>query len=516
MSSRSAFDDARARTLKTGKGTNAKQKNVIYWMSRDQRVEDNWALLHAQELALKSGGIMAIAFCLQTKGFLGANRRHYDFMIAGLKEIEQKCHNLNIPFQVYDAEPAVGVIECVSKFDAHSVVCDFSPLKIGRLWRDALVAKSDKSVSIIQVDAHNVVPIWMASQKQEVGARTIRNKINSQLPRFLTDFPRVIKQQDVSCIEIKKINWSELEEKLQNNIDQKVAPVTWCMPGQTAGLAALEAFCTDGRLAFFAEKRNDPNVDALSNLSPYFHFGMIAPQRAALRVKSETSSKYSQGIKAFLEESIVRRELADNFCYYNSNYDSLDCAAQWARDSLDLHTADKREFIYTCAQFENAQTHEDIWNAAQTQLVQTGKMHGFLRMYWCKKILEWTSTPADALSIAIYLNDKYSLDGRDPNGYTGIAWSICGIHDQGWKEREIFGKIRYMNYNGCKRKFDIAAFVRKYLNPSGPMDQFLSASPSSSGSKATKRKKIPENTQDTDSDAKKKKASSSTATSKRT
>ena len=199
-----------------------------------------------------------------------------------------------------------------------------------------------------------------------------------------------------------------------------------------------------------------------SDLSPYLHTGQLGAQRMALLVKQANSSSTSDGVKAFLEESIVRRELSDNFCFYQPQYDSLQGAAGWARDSLALHSADAREHVYSEAQFEAGQTHEDLWNAAQRQLVSTGKMHGFMRMYWAKKILEWSASPEEALRIALHLNDKYSLDGCDPNGYVGCAWSIMGTHDMGWAERAVFGKIRYMNYNGCKRKFDTAAYVAKW------------------------------------------------------
>ena len=173
-------------------------------------------------------------------------------------------------------------------------------------------------------------------------------------------------------------------------------------------------------------------------------------------------SKYTKSVEAFLEESIVRRELADNFCYYNENYDKLEGAYDWARKTLEDHAKDKREYLYTEEQLGKGETHDPLWNAAQVQLVKEGKMHGFLRMYWAKKILEWTKSPQDALRISIYLNDRFNYDGRDPNGYTGSMWSIAGIHDQGWRERPIFGKIRYMNYEGCKRKFDVVAFENKY------------------------------------------------------
>jgi len=193
----------------------------------------------------------------------------------------------------------------------------------------------------------------------------------------------------------------------------------------------------------------------------------------------EHGRSYSGGVASFIEEMVVRRELADNFCHYNEQYDSLAGAAQWAQDSLAKHAGDPREYVYTQAQLENAETHDDLWNAAQLQMVEVGKMHGFLRMYWAKKILEWTESPEEALRIAIYLNDRYELDGRDPNGYVGCMWSIAGVHDMGWTERQVFGKIRFMNYDGCKRKFDLPGFVKQF--PKAKTNAAKAAGPTGQG-----------------------------------
>ena len=207
--------------------------------------------------------------------------------------------------------------------------------------------------------------------------------------------------------------------------------------------------------------RNDPLKNGQSNLSPYLHFGQIAAQRVALEVMG--SSGPTDARKAFLEELIVRRELSDNFCFYNPRYDRVDGFPAWAQATLERHRRDPRDYGYTPEQFEQAQTHDDLWNAAQREMVRTGKMHGYLRMYWAKKILEWTPSPEEALKIAITLNDRYELDGRDPNGYTGIAWSLGGVHDRPWGERKVFGLIRYMSANGCKSKFDVKGYIQKQL-----------------------------------------------------
>jgi deoxyribodipyrimidine photo-lyase len=213
--------------------------------------------------------------------------------------------------------------------------------------------------------------------------------------------------------------------------------------------------------------RNNPTRDAQSNLSPYLHFGQISAQRVALEVLKYLSlppfarEGTEGGIShaAFLEELIIRRELSDNFCFYNRDYDNFEGFPDWAKKTLNKHRKDRRDYIYTVKQFEHAKTHDDLWNAAQMEMAKRGKMHGYMRMYWAKKILEWTESPEKAMEVAIYLNDQYELDGRDPNGYAGIAWSIGGVHDRAWNERPIFGKIRYMSYNGCKAKFDIKQYI---------------------------------------------------------
>jgi deoxyribodipyrimidine photo-lyase len=213
------------------------------------------------------------------------------------------------------------------------------------------------------------------------------------------------------------------------------------------------------RLEKYSEERNDPNASAQSDLSPYLHFGQISAQRVALEARRFDSNIAAQ--EAFLEELIVRRELSDNFCYYNARYDAFDGFAEWARKTLDEHRSDPRPYLYDVDTLEATATHDELWNAAQTEMMVTGKMHGYLRMYWAKKILEWSPSPEEALAAANYLNNKYELDGNDPNGYVGVAWSIGGVHDRAWSEREIFGKIRYMSLSGCKRKFSVDKYVAR-------------------------------------------------------
>jgi deoxyribodipyrimidine photo-lyase len=254
------------------------------------------------------------------------------------------------------------------------------------------------------------------------------------------------------------VNWKKVIDGL--TVDRSVLEVDGILPGEQEARKTLRRFIAQ-RLASYDEGRNDPNLDAQSDLSPYLHFGQIAPQRVALEVKAVAKPRAS--VAAFLEELIVRRELSDNFCFYNERYDQFEGFPAWAQRTLNEHREDRREYLYTLEQFEKGETHDPLWNAAQRQMVKTGKMHGYLRMYWAKKILEWTPSPDEALAIGIHLNDRYELDGRDPNGYTGVAWSVGGVHDRAWGERPVFGKIRFMSYDGCRRKFDVDAYVARWI-----------------------------------------------------
>ncbi|RWS31519.1 Deoxyribodipyrimidine photo-lyase-like protein [Leptotrombidium deliense] len=448
------FNKKRVRILTKSKEIKENCECVVYWMSRDARVQDNWSMLYAQKISLKFKVPLRVCFCL-VPTFLNATSRQYHFLIEGLKEVERECIALNIPFHLLLGQPPQVLTHFVEKHKTGAVIADFSPLRIMKKWINELTENFPNDVPICQVDSHNIVPCWVASDKLEYAARTIRKKINDKLPEFLTYFPPVIRSP-FQC-EICSNDWQKAELSLDVVKSDKV---NWAIPGTTAGLQMLKSFC-ETRLKGYATLRNNPNYDNLSNLSPWFHFGQISVQRAILEVK-KYQNKFNDSVLAFIEEAVVRRELSDNFCYYNENYDNLNGAWQWAQDTLKKHETDKREHIYSKEQLENAETFDPLWNASQIQLVKEGKMHGFLRMYWAKKILEWTNSPSEALEISIYLNDKYNLDGRDPNGYVGCMWSICGVHDMGWKERPIFGKIRYMNFEGCKRKFNVNEFINKY------------------------------------------------------
>ncbi len=430
---------------------------IIYWMSRAQRAHDNWALLHAARLAADNKTAFAVVFNL-TPDFPGATWRHYHFMLEGLKETAEELHRRSIPFYITCGNPQKTIPEFCQKYSAGALVADFSPLHIYKNWHSYISKKI--RIPFIEVDAHNIIPCWIASPKQEFGAYTIRPKIHKLLPEFLDEYPPLPKPKTHWEHPIKPINFNHLIKTLKT--DLSVTPSSQYLPGPKAAIKTLKNFLNNN-LSEYDQIHNDPTQNGQSELSPYLHFGQISAQRIALEtiIFAEAHNlKNAQDI--FLEELIVRRELADNYCHYNPAYDNFKGFPNWAQKSLNGHRMDPRDYLYTTTQFENAQTHDPLWNAAQRQMVITGKMHNYLRMYWAKKILEWSPSPEQAQKTAIYLNDKYELDGRDPNGYTGIAWSIGGLHDRPWSSRPIFGQIRYMNYQGCKKKFDIAAFIEKF------------------------------------------------------
>jgi len=244
-------------------------------------------------------------------------------------------------------------------------------------------------------------------------------------------------------------------------IDRSVSPVNQWRGGSKAGRQLLNQFCRHG-LKNYLKERNHPECEGTSRLSPYLHFGQISPVAAALAVQK--SSAPEQAKQAFLEQLIVRRELSVNFVRFNPVYDSLECLEPWAERTIADHAADGRTITYNEDQLGNAETHDPLWNAAQKQMVLTGWMHNYMRMYWAKKILEWSPSLAVAYRRAVWLNDRYQLDGRDPNGYAGIAWAIVGKHDRAWSERPVFGKIRYMSFDSTSRKFDSRRYIEQIRN----------------------------------------------------
>lgn len=423
---------------------------IVYWMNRELRAKDNVALLHAQEIAIDNKRPLIVVYNL-VANYLGGGTRQFDFKTSSFAELHEALADKDIPWHLVIGE-SEELISFFKKHQAGAVVTDMCPLRISQKWVSA-IAKA-MPVSVIEVDAHNIVPVWTASPKQEFAARTLRPKLYKLLPEYLVELPKLRKHP----FPAPSSKYSEHDlKKLRTFL--KEMPKADFISGEKAASKMLQDFL-EHRLVGYADKRNDPTEDGISHLSPYFHYGMIAPLTVALAVRAADAPRADKD--AYLEELIVRRELADNFCFYNPHYDSAEGFPKWAKATLDQHAKDKRDYLYSYTQFEKSQTHDALWNAAQTQMVQSGKMHGYMRMYWAKKILEWTGAVDDAMRIAVKLNDLYELDGRDPNGYVGIAWSIGGVHDRAWFPRPIFGTVRYMSANGCKSKFDVDAYVARW------------------------------------------------------
>jgi len=372
-------------------------------------------------------------------------------MLEGLRETEKALKKRGIRMVIQHRSPEVGAVQMAKK--SSLAIVDRGYLKVQKAWREDAAARMD--CPLIQVESDVVVPVEETSPKEEYAAATIRSKIHRQMNRFLVPLKEYDPVIDSISLHFDSFPIDDLEKAVSKlRIDRSVKKTTTLHGGTEEAKKNLRDFL-ENKLDRYPELRNDPTLDYLSQMSPYLHFGQISPLYVALNV----SGTPSPGKDAFLEEFIVRRELSMNFVHYNERYDSYDGLPEWARKTLKAHQKDKRPYLYTLEELERTETHDPYWNAAQKELVWKGKMHGYMRMYWGKKALEWSRSPEEGFRTVIYLNNKYELDGRDPNGFTGVAWCF-GKHDRPWGERQIFGNVRYMNAGGLKRKFDADEYVR--------------------------------------------------------
>ena len=415
---------------------------VVYWMQASVRSHWNHTLEYAIETANTLKKPLIVVFGL-TDDFPNANSRHYRFLIEGLRDVRSGLRERGIPLVVERDSPPSVLLKYAD--DAAAAVTDRGYLDIQEKWVDE--AAGALHIPFTQVESNVIVPVETASDKEEYSAGTFRPKISRQLKRFMV--PLRMRTLHVESLDLEP--GPEFEDVVRDfRAPEELEPSVF-RGGTASALSIFSEFLRE-KLECFERYRNDPVKNCLSNMSPYLHFGQISPLYLALRA-SETRE-----CPEFLEELIVRRELSMNFVHYSESYSSISCLPEWAQRTLMDHVADPREYEYSLRELESASTHDPYWNAAQQEMVITGKMHGYMRMYWGKKILEWTDHPARAYDIAIYLNDRYEIDGRDPNGFAGVAWCF-GKHDRAWAEREIFGKVRYMNDRGLKRKFRIDDYV---------------------------------------------------------
>ncbi|MCX8183708.1 MAG: deoxyribodipyrimidine photo-lyase [Crenarchaeota archaeon] len=424
---------------------------ILYWMQASPRTEYNHALEYAVEKANELNRPL-IAFFGITGNFPEANERSYWFMLEGLLETKKSLEERGIQLVVWNQSPEKGILKLSRQ--ASLLVSDRGYLRIQRRWYQYVAGKA--SCPFIQVETNVVVPVETASSKEEYSAATLRPKLTRILGKYLIPLKERslrIHSLDMEFESVELENPRRLLDEL--NVDRTVKKVESFKGGTSEAKKHLRVFIRS-KLDEYPTLRNNPTVDFVSNMSPYLHFGQISPVYIALEVlKTE-----SPGKETYLEELIVRRELSMNFLFYNEEYDSFDCLPEWAKNTLMAHRKDPRPYKYSLEELENSETHDSVWNAAQQEMVETGKMHGYMRMYWAKKILEWVESPVEAFRIALYLNNKYELDGRDPNSFAGVAWCF-GKHDRPWRERPIYGKVRYMSENGLKRKFDVDKYIKK-------------------------------------------------------
>ncbi|MEM6552191.1 MAG: deoxyribodipyrimidine photo-lyase [Planctomycetota bacterium] len=427
---------------------------VLYWMQAAQRAEHNEALELAVWHANRLNKRLLVGFALDDT-FPGTSARHKSFLIDGLADIESTLHQRGIKFVVH-----LGPIPDLAlkwSQDACLAITDVGYLRYQRTWRDTVA--DDAPCRVIAVETNLCIPVETVSDKAEFAARTIRPKIHRQLDRFLVELPRLELVKHSLNLSITGEDLSKPDALLDKlKVNTSIAPVPFFKGGTTAAKQLLDTFWAD-KFKHYSAHRNQPQTDDTSHMSKYLRFGQISPVWLTMQGKANRTGS-SEDRDDFIEELVVRRELAYNFCWFTPDYDKYSCIPDWAKRTLDEHRDDPRDPQYTAKQLEDADTYDPYWNAAQREMRYTGYMHNYMRMYWGKKIMEWSATPELAFETMLDLNNKYHLDGRDPNSYVGVAWCF-GIHDRGWTERPILGKTRYMNANGLKRKADPDAYVRK-------------------------------------------------------
>lgn len=438
---------------------------VLYWMQAAQRADCNHALWYAAAEADRLGLPLVVLFVLAD--YPSATAPHYRWMLAGLHETAATLREVGIGFRLRHGIPQTTVMQAAE--EAALVVVDRSPARWSVLAKVALAAQS--RVPVIEVDGESVIPEAVASHKQEWSARTLRLKIEGAVSSYATRaLPGIpVPHHSAARIQISGDDrpGTVVETDLFSAHDARLKPaypgdrsfeqVFTCIPGEASAHIRLVTFVQD-RLDNYDCDRNDPLKDGSSGLSPYLHFGHVSP----LAIIAAAHAHGGPGYPAFAEQLVVRRELCRNYVRYRPlDYDTWNGLPAWSRVALESAAADRRAYLYTRFQFEASATHDPYWNAAQEQLVRTGTIHNYMRMYWGKMILAWSATPQEAFATALYLNDRYALDGRDPNGWAGVAWCF-GLHDRPWPSRPVYNTIRSMVAAGLKRKFDADAYAQAW------------------------------------------------------
>ena len=431
-------------------------KCVVYWMQRAQRGVDN----HAVNLAVASANELKLPLVVYFAGisnFPHANLRHYAFLQQGLPDIEEDLAARNITFLMRRA-PHESHERLLADVEAAICIGDENPMREPERWRADLAKKL--RIPFWTVDTDVVVPTRLFG-KAQYAAYTMRPRLYKLVPEFLKPYENP--HADVAWQRPKDFKADDVRADITagwKDLDRTVLPVPEWHGGTHAGLARLKLF-TQSKLKHYIDERNSPEADGTSAMSPYLHYGHVGPQTIALAVAAAAAADPTliKAKESYFNELLTWRELAINFVRYQPDYDNAKAAEDWARKTIGEHDHDKRDVVYTVEQLERAQTYDELWNAAQMQMVKHGWMHNYMRMYWGKKIVEWTPNVDAAMTAAVYLNDKYFLDGRDPNGYSGIAWAVLGKFDRPWGSRAVFGKRRYMSGQSTGRKFDAKKYI---------------------------------------------------------
>jgi deoxyribodipyrimidine photo-lyase len=427
---------------------------ILYWMQSSQRAAQNHALEYTVQQANDLGQPLLVIFGL-TDDYPEANLRHYAFMLEGLKDAQEALKKRGIKMVVREGSPDEVALEAGKH--ASIIVTDRGYMRPQKRWRERVARES--GCRLTQVESDVVVPVELASDRQEHAARTLRPKIGEYLEEFLVELRPTRPEKRSLNLRADGLDLSDIPKLLDGlDLDRSVGTLSHLYKGGTSEARKMFRRFLKNSFDDYVAHRNQPQTDDVSHMSKYLHFGHISPIWLALQAR-EASTK-EDNVESFVEELVVRRELSMNFVFYNKDYDSYSNLPDWARKTLAEHKGDERDYIYTRKQLEDAETHDEYWNAAMKEMVQTGYMHNYMRMYWGKKILEWSNTPEHAYRTTLYLNNKYFLDGRDPNSFANVAW-VFGQHDRGWTERGVYGKVRYMSAGGLERKTKPDEYVEK-------------------------------------------------------
>ncbi len=427
---------------------------VLYWMQQSQRAEWNPALEHAIRLANERRLPLLVGFGL-TDDYPEANLRHYRFMLEGLRLTRRALLRRGVAFALRPGHPDDVALDLARR--AALVVCDRGYLRHQRMWRRRVAEEAGRPV--IEVEGDVVVPVDVASAKAEYAARTIRPRLHARMDEFLVPQRTTPLRRDALGLVVDGLDLEDLDGLLDGlAIDRSVAPWPGFRGGTAQARARLDRFL-EHDLDRYVSHRAQPYGDHVTHLGPYLHFGQISAAYVVTRLLASAAPD-DENAASLVEELVVRRELAVNCVEHTPDYDRFECLPAWARRTLAKHARDPRPQVYTQAELENAQTHDPVWNAAMRELRVTGYMHNAMRMYWGKKILEWTRTPDEAFRTTLALNNRYFLDGRDPNSFANVGW-IFGLHDRPWKERPIFGTVRYLSASGLRRKMDPEAYIAR-------------------------------------------------------